>query len=84
MDKSSYAAGNLFGIHGRTALITGATSGIGYMMAEGLVVNGIGTLFITSIDGEEFVAGKVESLKGLAAQHGHNTAIFGSVSLSSS
>lgn len=45
--KDDLISTNLIGIRGRTALITGATSGTGYMMAKGLIVNGIEAVFIT-------------------------------------
>jgi len=40
-------ATKLFDIQGRNALITGGTSGIGFMMAKGLIANGIGRLYVT-------------------------------------
>ena len=81
MDKTSFAAHNLFGIHGRNALITGATSGIGFMMAEGLIVNGIETLFITGIDNEDVIVEKVSFLQILAENNGQSTTILGFISL---
>jgi NAD(P)-dependent dehydrogenase (short-subunit alcohol dehydrogenase family) len=80
MDKTSFAAHNLFGIHGRNALITGATSGIGFMMAEGLIVNGIETLFVTGIENEDVIA-KVSLLQALADNNGHSTTILGFISI---
>jgi len=47
---------NLFDIRGRNALITGGTSGIGLMMAKGLIINGIETLYITGHDQQQLVA----------------------------
>jgi len=38
---------DLFGIEGKTAIVTGGSRGIGYMIAEGLVSNGVRT-YITS------------------------------------
>ena len=78
MDKTGYAASDLFGIHGRTALITGGTSGIGYMMAEGLVVNGIGILVITGLDDEDVIIQKTKTLQTLADENDQKTVIFGS------
>ena len=51
------------------------------MMAEGLIVNGIGTLFITGIDNENVIAQKVSLLQILAENHGHRTKILGFVSI---
>jgi hypothetical protein len=81
MDKTSFAAHNLFGIHGHNALIPGATSGIGFMMAEGLIVNGIETLFVTGIDNEDVIVEKVSLLQILAENNGHSTTILGFISL---
>ena len=38
--------GNLFSIEGRVALVTGGTSGIGYMIARGLVAHGARTYIV--------------------------------------
>jgi len=79
MDKRAFTADNLFSVRGRNALVTGATSGIGFMMAEGLIMNGIETLFITGIDTEDIIAEKVSLLQSLARTSGFNTTILGSV-----
>jgi short-subunit dehydrogenase len=77
MNEDSLTRTNLFGVRGRNALITGATSGIGYMMAEGLIVNGIGTLFITGH--RDDVQEKVLSLQKLADQSHFECKILGCV-----
>lgn len=79
MDKRGFTADNLFSVRGRNALVTGATSGIGFTMAEGLIMNGIETLFITGIDTEDIIAEKVSLLQSLARTTGFNTTILGSV-----
>lgn len=79
MDRTGYAASDLFGVHGRTALITGGTSGIGYMMAEGLIVNGIGILVITGLDDEDVITQKTNALQTLADENHQDTKISGSV-----
>ena len=43
---------NLFDVSGRTAIVTGGSRGIGYMIAEGLVRNGA-KVYITSRKAEE-------------------------------
>ena len=53
---------NLFDVSGRTAIVTGGSRGIGYMVAEGLVRNGA-KVYITSR--------KVEELDQAAEQLGH-------------
>jgi len=50
---------DLFGVEGKVAVVTGGSRGIGYMIAEGLVTNGVRT-YITSR--------KVDELEGAAAQ----------------
>jgi NAD(P)-dependent dehydrogenase (short-subunit alcohol dehydrogenase family) len=59
----NYRAERLFSVQGRTALITGGTSGIGLMMAEGLVANGIKRLFLVGKDAEETVKAQNRLLK---------------------
>ena len=53
---------NLFDVSGRTAIVTGGSRGIGYMIAEGLVRNGA-KVYITSR--------KAEELDQAAEQLGH-------------
>lgn len=79
MDKDVLTTMNLFGIQGRNALVTGATSGIGFMMAEGLIVNGVETLFITGHQAESIVQEKVSTLQNLADDNGLKCKIFGCV-----
>jgi NAD(P)-dependent dehydrogenase (short-subunit alcohol dehydrogenase family) len=70
-------ASKLFSVDGRNALITGASSGIGLMMAEGLVVNGIGCLFLVSNDAEIEIAQVVVNLEKLAERNGLRSEIHG-------
>jgi NAD(P)-dependent dehydrogenase (short-subunit alcohol dehydrogenase family) len=42
----------LFSVHGKIALVTGGTSGIGLMIARGLVENGV-RVYIAARNGEE-------------------------------
>jgi NADP-dependent 3-hydroxy acid dehydrogenase YdfG len=39
-------ADNLFGVHGLVAVITGGATGIGYMMAKGLIGGGAAKVYI--------------------------------------
>jgi NAD(P)-dependent dehydrogenase (short-subunit alcohol dehydrogenase family) len=39
--STEFAAQNLFSLEGKTALVTGGSSGLGYMMAMGLLQNGV-------------------------------------------
>lgn len=54
----------LFGLAGKTALVTGATRGIGRMLAEGFIRNGVKT-YITGRTAEE-----VDRVAGELSQHG--------------
>jgi hypothetical protein len=74
------AMANLFGIRGRSALVTGGTSGIGFMMARGLIINGAGTLFITGYEAEKIVQGKISVLQKLADDVGLQCKVSGFVS----
>jgi NAD(P)-dependent dehydrogenase (short-subunit alcohol dehydrogenase family) len=71
------AMANLFGIRGRSALVTGGTSGIGFMMARGLIINGVGTLFITGYEAEKIVQGKISVLQKLADDVGLECKVSG-------
>jgi len=68
---------NLFDISGRNALITGGTSGIGLMIAKGLIANGIRQLFITGIEPDAIVQQIVAELHLFAKECGRNPQIFG-------
>jgi len=46
-DPSPLALTNLFGLQGKVAVVTGGSRGIGYMIASGLVANGVRT-YITA------------------------------------
>ncbi len=45
--QSPFALSNLFGLDGKVAVVTGGSRGIGYMIASGLVANGVRT-YITA------------------------------------
>jgi NAD(P)-dependent dehydrogenase (short-subunit alcohol dehydrogenase family) len=70
MEKHNFAAANLCGIQGRTALITGGTSGIGFMMAQGLIVNGAKFVIVTGMEPEEEVHRQGKALRQLAMEVG--------------
>ncbi|MEX0617634.1 MAG: SDR family oxidoreductase [Pseudohongiellaceae bacterium] len=40
-DQDNYSISSLFGVRGKSALITGGSSGIGLMIARGLLLNGV-------------------------------------------
>lgn len=52
----------LFGIEGKVAIVTGGSRGIGYMIAEGLLANGVRT-YITSRKADELNAAQAELSK---------------------
>jgi NAD(P)-dependent dehydrogenase (short-subunit alcohol dehydrogenase family) len=52
----------LFGVEGKVAIVTGGSRGIGYMIAEGLVTNGV-TTYITSRKASELEAAATELSK---------------------
>ncbi|MCC6433777.1 MAG: SDR family oxidoreductase [Acidimicrobiales bacterium] len=52
----------LFGIEGKVAIVTGGSRGIGYMIAEGLLSNGVKT-YITSRKADELNAAQAELSK---------------------
>jgi NAD(P)-dependent dehydrogenase (short-subunit alcohol dehydrogenase family) len=45
--SSPLALANLFGLDGKVAVVTGGSRGIGFMIASGLVTNGVRT-YITA------------------------------------
>src|SRR5277367_2906319 len=69
MDLSLTAA-KLFDIQGRNALVTGGTSGIGLMMAKGLIANGVGTLYITGNEPPEVFDQRIRVLHSFAQETG--------------
>lgn len=79
MDRDNFKKYNLFGIKGRNALITGGTSGIGSMMAEGLIVNGVTQLFITGNEGDVEIKDRIAALQLLADKCGTNCKVLGFV-----
>jgi NAD(P)-dependent dehydrogenase (short-subunit alcohol dehydrogenase family) len=77
MTTDRYSSTNLFSIQGRNALITGGTSGIGFMLAEGLIINGIDTLFITGHESDKTVQEKVSALEAIAHKTSTKCKILG-------
>lgn len=74
---ADFGAPNLFNVKGRSALITGASSGIGLMMAEGLIANGIGLLFLVGLERKERELLDVETkLQKLSQKAGHDSRIY--------
>ena len=73
-------ATKLFDIQGRNALATGGTSGIGLMMAKGLIANGIGTLYVTGNEPPEVFDQRIRVLHSFAQASGSNCVIYGCVS----
>jgi NAD(P)-dependent dehydrogenase (short-subunit alcohol dehydrogenase family) len=61
---SSLALGNLFGLDGKVAVVTGGSRGIGFMIASGLVANGV-RVYITARKAEACDAAAAE-----LSQHG--------------
>lgn len=59
---------NLFSVAGRTALVTGGTSGIGFMIATGLVENGC-TVYVTGLESDP-IESKVAELNALGERSG--------------
>jgi NAD(P)-dependent dehydrogenase (short-subunit alcohol dehydrogenase family) len=72
----SLASQNLFDIRGRNALITGGTSGIGLMMAKGLIINGVEILFLTGHDEAQMVQESNE-LHSFAKEHNYKCKVYG-------
>jgi NAD(P)-dependent dehydrogenase (short-subunit alcohol dehydrogenase family) len=77
MEKETFAAGNLFDLKGRVALVTGGTSGIGFMMSQGLIVNGCDTVFITGNEVAQVIQEKTAILQKLANEVGHGGHVYG-------
>ena len=75
------AASNLFNVEGRIALITGGTSGIGLMMAEGLIANGVKTLFIVGNEDDGIITGTIDRLLSMAMGMKTHCDIYGFVIL---
>jgi hypothetical protein len=50
------------------------------MMARGLIINGVETLFITGYEAEKIVQGKISILQNLADDVGLQCKVSGSVS----
>lgn len=66
----------LFGVKGRVALVTGGSSGIGLMIATGLVCNGA-KVYITALASDE-IQEAVDSLNALGAKSGGTAEGFSS------
>jgi NAD(P)-dependent dehydrogenase (short-subunit alcohol dehydrogenase family) len=79
MDLSLTAA-KLFDIKGRNALVTGGTSGIGLMMAKGLIANGVEALYITGNEPPEVFDQRIRVLHSFAEEMGSDCVIYGFVS----
>jgi len=58
-DRSPLALASLFGLDGKVAVVTGGSRGIGYMIASGLVANGVRT-YITARKAEACDAAAAE------------------------
>ena len=58
-DNQDFSLATLFGLKGKTALVTGGSSGLGLHMAKGLLQNGV-RVMITSRSEEKCAAAKLE------------------------
>ena len=58
-DHEALTIENLFGLSGKTAIVTGGSRGIGYMIAAGLVTNGV-KVYITARHGDACDAAAAE------------------------
>jgi NADP-dependent 3-hydroxy acid dehydrogenase YdfG len=56
---SSASISALFGVQGRVALVTGGTSGVGMMIATGLVSNGV-KAYVTGLASDDIEASVAE------------------------
>jgi NAD(P)-dependent dehydrogenase (short-subunit alcohol dehydrogenase family) len=65
---SSVSIAELFGVQGRVALVTGGTSGVGMMIAKGLVSNGVKT-YVTGLPSDH-IEGAVAELNNLGRGFG--------------
>ncbi len=65
---------SLFGLAGKTAVVTGGSRGIGHMIASGLVANGVRT-FITARKAEACDEAAAEINDAVAADEGAGTCI---------
>jgi NAD(P)-dependent dehydrogenase (short-subunit alcohol dehydrogenase family) len=65
---SSARIADLFGVQGRVALVTGGTSGVGMMIAQGLVSNGVKT-YVTGLASDD-IEGAVAELQALGQESG--------------
>ena len=65
---SSAIIADLFGVQGRVALVTGGTSGVGMMIAQGLVSNGVKT-YVTGLASDD-IDGAVAKLQRIGRESG--------------
>lgn len=68
----SASVAELFSVHGRVALVTGGTSGVGMMIAKGLVSNGVKT-YVTGLPSDDIEA-SVAELSNLGFESGGSAA----------
>lgn len=68
VNTMSASIAELFGVKGRVALVTGGTSGVGMMIARGLVSNGVKT-YVTGLASDD-IKSSVAELNELAMESG--------------